>query len=169
MASAVGRLIAIDKETQDKTRPSTARVKMIPDLMEKLPKMMCLQYWTSRPRGLANIDQSIDDNNRDADANNNEIAMVEVIENNGDRVVATCVQDVLSITTGILSEKDPSLATIEDFDQANKVQQFEENLDQIFESSGTCDHDFTMKDNDDEVGLKYQAKDFLPVAPNYVN
>uniref|UniRef100_M1DMC9 Uncharacterized protein n=1 Tax=Solanum tuberosum TaxID=4113 RepID=M1DMC9_SOLTU len=114
MASAVGRLIAIDKETQDKTRPSTARVKMIPDLMEKLPKMMCLQYWTSRP-------------------------------------------------------KDPSLATIEDFDQANKVQQFEENLDQIFESSGTCDHDFTMKDNDDEVGLKYQAKDFLPVAPNYVN
>ncbi|KAK4716178.1 hypothetical protein R3W88_014516 [Solanum pinnatisectum] len=42
MASAVGRPIAIDKATQDKTRPSTARVKVILDLMDKLPKRMCL-------------------------------------------------------------------------------------------------------------------------------
>ncbi|KAH0749274.1 hypothetical protein KY290_028506 [Solanum tuberosum] len=44
MASVVGRPIAIDKATQDKTRPSTTRVKVILDLMDKLPKRMHLQY-----------------------------------------------------------------------------------------------------------------------------
>lgn len=44
MESAVGRLIAIDKATQDKTRPSISRVMVIPDLMDKLPKRMHLQY-----------------------------------------------------------------------------------------------------------------------------
>ncbi|KAH0679856.1 hypothetical protein KY284_020941 [Solanum tuberosum] len=147
MAPAVGRPIAIDKATPDKTRPSTARVKVILDLMDKLPKRMRLQYLDSRPvrfkscrlilkknqdknhkdsgmvgdeqfngekfqgdlrkilnekRGLANIDQSIDDNTRVADANNNEIAIVEAIKNNRDRVVDTCVQD----DTLVLSAKD---------------------------------------------------------------
>ncbi|KAH0748091.1 hypothetical protein KY290_027323 [Solanum tuberosum] len=142
MASAVGRPIAIDKATQDNTRSSTARVKVILDLMDKLPKRMSLQYLDEQTdkiqevfqefvydnlplycnhykhqghdenscplilkknqdknhkdngmvgdeqfngenfqgdlrqilnekRGLANIDQSIDDNTRVADANNN--------------------------------------------------------------------------------------------------
>ncbi|KAH0711851.1 hypothetical protein KY289_007810 [Solanum tuberosum] len=128
MASAVGRPIVIDKATQDKTRSSTARVKVILDLMDKLPKRMRLQYLDEQigkiqERGLANIDQSIDDNTRVADANNNEIAIVEAIKNNGDRVVDTCVQDdTLSDlasnpklpTAGVLSGKDPSLATIQD-------------------------------------------------------
>ncbi|KAH0710840.1 hypothetical protein KY284_012267 [Solanum tuberosum] len=51
-------------------------------------------------------------------------------------------------TAGVLYGKDPSLATIEDYGQDTKVQQCEENLDQIFEYGGTCDHDFTLKDND---------------------
>ncbi|KAG5568573.1 hypothetical protein H5410_064411 [Solanum commersonii] len=42
MALAVGRPIAIDRATQDKTRPSTARVKVILDLLDKLPKRMRL-------------------------------------------------------------------------------------------------------------------------------
>ncbi|KAG5618602.1 hypothetical protein H5410_018426 [Solanum commersonii] len=186
MASVVGRPIAIDKATQDKTRPSTARVKVI----------LVSSIWTSKParfkscrliltknqdknhkdnemvvdeqfngekfqgdlrqilnekRGLANIDQRIDDNTRVADANNNEIAIVEAIKNNGDRVVDTCVQDntlVLSAkddvtsdsmvpvinlesdlasnpklpTVGVLFGKNPSLAMIQDSCQANKVQ-----------------------------------------------
>ncbi|KAH0683369.1 hypothetical protein KY290_021955 [Solanum tuberosum] len=173
MASAVGRPIVIDKATQDKTRPSTARVKVILDLMDKLPKRMRLQYLDEQTgkiqevfqefiydnlplycnhckhqghdenncrsilkknqdknhkdngmvgdeqfngekfqsdlrqilnekRGLANIDQSIDDNTRVADANNNEITIVEAIKNNGDQVVDTCVQD----DTLVLSAKD---------------------------------------------------------------
>ncbi|KAG5626546.1 hypothetical protein H5410_011764 [Solanum commersonii] len=44
MVSAVGRPIVIGKATQDKTRPSTARVKVILDLMDKLPKRIRLQY-----------------------------------------------------------------------------------------------------------------------------
>ncbi|MCE3215374.1 hypothetical protein HAX54_002147, partial [Datura stramonium] len=36
--AAVEKPIAIDKETQVKSRPSTVRVKAILDLMEKLPK-----------------------------------------------------------------------------------------------------------------------------------
>ncbi|KAH0779479.1 hypothetical protein KY290_005906 [Solanum tuberosum] len=130
-----------------------------------------LRQILNEKRGLANIDQSIDDNTRVADANNNEIAMVEAIKNNGDRVVDTCVQDdTLSDlalnpklpTAGVLSRKDPSLATIEDSVQANKVQQCEENLDQIVESGGTCDHDFTLKDNDEEGWTEVPSKTFSP-------
>ncbi|KAG5598707.1 hypothetical protein H5410_030077 [Solanum commersonii] len=150
-----------------------------------------LRQILNEKRGLANIDQRIDDNTRVADANNNEIAIVEAIKNNGDRVVDTCVQDdtlVLSAkddvtsdsmvpvinlkadlasnpklpTAGVLSRKNPSLATIQDSCQANKVQQCEENLDQIFESGGTCDHDFTLKDNDKEGWTKVPSKTFSP-------
>ncbi|KAH0679855.1 hypothetical protein KY284_020940 [Solanum tuberosum] len=63
-------------------------------------------------------------------------------------------------TTGVLSGKDPSLATIQDYGQANKVQQCEENLDQIFESGGTCDHDFTLKDNDKGSRTEVPSKTF---------
>ncbi|KAH0705864.1 hypothetical protein KY285_010392 [Solanum tuberosum] len=133
-----------------------------------------LRQILNEKRGLTNIDRSIDDNTRVSDANSNEIAMVEAIKNNGDRVVATSVRDDILNTTvtlnctlatvsqtlsdlvsnpklptaGVLSGKDPSLATIEDYGQDTKVQQCEENLDQIFEYGGTCDHDFTLKDND---------------------
>ncbi|KAH0754344.1 hypothetical protein KY290_024614 [Solanum tuberosum] len=200
MASTVRRPIAIDKATQDKTMPSTARVKVILDLMGKLPKRMRLQYLDEKTdkiqenqdnnhkdngvvgdeqfngekfqgdlrqilnekRGLANIDQSIDENTRVANANNNELAMVESIKNNGDQdgVTSNSVVPLISLesddlvlnpklsTTGVLSGKYPSLAVIEDSGQANKVQQCEENSDHIFESNGTCDHCFTLKDND---------------------
>ncbi|KAG5600342.1 hypothetical protein H5410_031712 [Solanum commersonii] len=102
-----------------------------------------LKQILNEKRELANIDQRIDDNTRVANANNNEIAIVEAIKNNGDRVVDTCVQDdtlVLSAkvdvtsdsmvpvinlesdlasnpklpTAGVLSGKNPSLATIQD-------------------------------------------------------
>ncbi|KAH0723047.1 hypothetical protein KY289_006091 [Solanum tuberosum] len=42
--SAVGKPIAIDKATQIKSRPSTTRVKVILDLMEKLPNRTRLQF-----------------------------------------------------------------------------------------------------------------------------
>ncbi|KAH0693283.1 hypothetical protein KY285_020380 [Solanum tuberosum] len=38
IASAIGKPVAIDKTTQDRTRPSTARFKVILDLMDKHPK-----------------------------------------------------------------------------------------------------------------------------------
>ncbi|WMV32307.1 hypothetical protein MTR67_025692 [Solanum verrucosum] len=44
IASAVGKPIAIDKATQIMSRPSTARVKVILDLMEKLPNHIRLQF-----------------------------------------------------------------------------------------------------------------------------
>ncbi|KAG5600910.1 hypothetical protein H5410_032280 [Solanum commersonii] len=44
IASAVGKPIAIDKVTQIKSRPSTARFKVILDLMEKLPNRIRLQF-----------------------------------------------------------------------------------------------------------------------------
>ncbi|XP_070022680.1 uncharacterized protein [Nicotiana sylvestris] len=44
IASAVGKPIAIDKATQTKSRPSTARVKVILDLMDKLPDKIKLQF-----------------------------------------------------------------------------------------------------------------------------
>ncbi|KAG5621901.1 hypothetical protein H5410_007119 [Solanum commersonii] len=154
MASVFGRSIAIDKATQDKTRPRTSRVKVILNLTDKLPKRMLLQHLDehtgkiqehqgrdenncrlilkmnqdhnhkdngvvgneqfngkrfqgdrdlrqilNEKRGLTNISQSTDDNTQVTDANNNEIAMVEAIINNGDRVVDTCVQDDTLNTT----------------------------------------------------------------------
>ncbi|KAH0683683.1 hypothetical protein KY290_022316 [Solanum tuberosum] len=65
-------------------------------------------------------------------------------------------------TVDVLSRKNPSLATIQDSCQVNKVQQCEENLDQIFESGGTCDHDFTLKDNDKEGWTEVPSKTFSP-------
>ncbi|KAK4721256.1 hypothetical protein R3W88_011489 [Solanum pinnatisectum] len=44
IASAVGKPIAIDKATQIKSKPSTTRVKVILDLMEKLPNRIRLQF-----------------------------------------------------------------------------------------------------------------------------
>lgn len=44
IANAVGKPIAIDKATQVKSRPSTARVKVILDLLDKLPTCICLQH-----------------------------------------------------------------------------------------------------------------------------
>ncbi|XP_075089127.1 uncharacterized protein LOC107806652 [Nicotiana tabacum] len=44
IANAVGKPIAIDKATQVKSRPSTARVKVILDLLDKLPTRIRLQY-----------------------------------------------------------------------------------------------------------------------------
>nr|XP_009783436.1 PREDICTED: uncharacterized protein LOC104232043 [Nicotiana sylvestris] len=38
IASAVGKPLAVDKATQDRTRPSTARVKVVLDLLDKHPK-----------------------------------------------------------------------------------------------------------------------------------
>lgn len=38
IASTVGKPLALDKATQDRTRPSTARVKVLIDLMDKHPK-----------------------------------------------------------------------------------------------------------------------------------
>ncbi|XP_019241529.1 PREDICTED: uncharacterized protein LOC109221506, partial [Nicotiana attenuata] len=38
IASAVGKPLAVDKATQDRTRPSTARVKVLLDLLDKQPK-----------------------------------------------------------------------------------------------------------------------------------
>lgn len=43
IASAVGKPIAIDKATQLKSRPSTAKVKVILDLMNKHPKRVRIQ------------------------------------------------------------------------------------------------------------------------------
>lgn len=44
IASVAGKPIAIDKATQTKSRPSTARVKVILDLMHKLPDKLRLQF-----------------------------------------------------------------------------------------------------------------------------
>ncbi|KAG5628118.1 hypothetical protein H5410_013336 [Solanum commersonii] len=171
-ASAVGKPIGIEKATQDKTRPSTTRVKVILDLMGKHPKRMRLQYMDEQTGHNENSCRLIlkknQDNNHKYDvvvgeeqfngekfkvayANNNDIAMVEAINNDGDRVVDTCQQSRIlrfwykldGITSdwvvhvvnleydqasdpkipaaGVLSGKDPSLAMIEDPGQANKV------------------------------------------------
>lgn len=42
IASAVGKSLAVDKATQDRTRPSAARVKVIIDLLDKHPKKIKL-------------------------------------------------------------------------------------------------------------------------------
>ncbi|KAH0669054.1 hypothetical protein KY289_023547 [Solanum tuberosum] len=44
IATAAGKPIAVDKETQDRTTPSTARVKIILDLLDKHPNHVRLQF-----------------------------------------------------------------------------------------------------------------------------
>ncbi|KAG5573243.1 hypothetical protein H5410_063009 [Solanum commersonii] len=184
IASAVGRPIAIDKATQDKTRPSTARVKVILDLMDKLPKRMRLQYLDEQTGKIQEL--SIDFEKKYQDKNHKDNGMVGDEQFNGekfqdDTLVLSANDDVTSDSmvpvinleadlasnskipiAGVLSGKNPSLATIQDSWQANKVQQCEENLDQIFESGGTCDHDFTLKDNDKEGWTEVPSKTFSP-------
>ncbi|OIT03820.1 hypothetical protein A4A49_02801 [Nicotiana attenuata] len=46
--AAAGKPIAIDKETQIRTRPSTTRVKVIVDVLDKLPKKVRLQYLNAK-------------------------------------------------------------------------------------------------------------------------
>ncbi|XP_075099066.1 uncharacterized protein LOC142175954 [Nicotiana tabacum] len=43
IASAVGKALVVDKATQERTRPSAARVKVILDLLDKHPKKVKLQ------------------------------------------------------------------------------------------------------------------------------
>ncbi|KAG5605059.1 hypothetical protein H5410_026551 [Solanum commersonii] len=166
---------------------------VILDLMGKLPKRMCLQYLDEQTGEIQEhqghdetgcrliLKKNQDNNHKDnrvvgdeqfngekfqvTDANNNELAMVESIKNNGDRIVDTCIQnDTLNTTvtlnctlatisqTLVLGAKDgvtnPSLVVIEDSSQANKVQQCEENPDHIFEYGGAndiCEDKVSMK------------------------
>ncbi|KAG5616081.1 hypothetical protein H5410_015905 [Solanum commersonii] len=55
----LGKPIAIDKATQIKSRPSTARVKVILDLMEKLPNRIWLQFVDRKSGMLIEIFQEI--------------------------------------------------------------------------------------------------------------
>ncbi|KAG5614091.1 hypothetical protein H5410_013915 [Solanum commersonii] len=59
IASAVGKPITIDKATQIKSRPSTARVKVILDLMEKLPNRIRLQFVDGKSGKLIEVFQEI--------------------------------------------------------------------------------------------------------------
>ncbi|KAG5632109.1 hypothetical protein H5410_003826 [Solanum commersonii] len=103
---------------------------MILDLMDKRPKRMHLQYLDEQTGHDINncrliLKKNQDNNDKDdrvvgeeqfngetfpdTDANNNEIAMVEAIKNNGDRVVDTCVRDDTLNTTVALNG---TLATV---------------------------------------------------------
>ncbi|KAG5632754.1 hypothetical protein H5410_004471, partial [Solanum commersonii] len=59
IASAVGKPIAIDKATQIKSRPNTTRVKVILDLMEKLPNRIRLQFVDGKSSKLIKVFQEI--------------------------------------------------------------------------------------------------------------
>ncbi|KAG5597744.1 hypothetical protein H5410_038976 [Solanum commersonii] len=59
IASAIGKPIAIDKATQIKSRPSTSRVKVILDLMEKLPNSIRLQFVDEKSGKLIEVFQEI--------------------------------------------------------------------------------------------------------------
>ncbi|XP_059315700.1 uncharacterized protein LOC132066396 [Lycium ferocissimum] len=59
IASAVGKPIAIDKATQIKSRPSTARVKVILDLLDKLPNRIRLQFVDGKSGKVVEIFQEI--------------------------------------------------------------------------------------------------------------
>ncbi|KAG5623567.1 hypothetical protein H5410_008785 [Solanum commersonii] len=67
IASAVGKPIAIDKATQIKSRPSTARVKVILDLMEKLPNSIRLQFVDGKSVKLIEVFKRLNQNNKQID------------------------------------------------------------------------------------------------------
>ncbi|KAG5604740.1 hypothetical protein H5410_026232 [Solanum commersonii] len=59
IASAVGKPIAINEATQIKSSPSTARVKVILDLMEELPNRIRLQFVDGKSGKLIEVFQEI--------------------------------------------------------------------------------------------------------------
>ncbi|KAH0650006.1 hypothetical protein KY284_029918 [Solanum tuberosum] len=59
IASTVGKPIVIDKATQIKSRPSMTRVKVILDLMEKLPNRIRLQFVDGKSGKLIEVFQEI--------------------------------------------------------------------------------------------------------------
>ncbi|KAH0685838.1 hypothetical protein KY284_016391 [Solanum tuberosum] len=217
MASAVGRPITIDKAKQNKTRPSTVRVKVILNLRDKLPKRMRLQYLDEETGKIQEVFQEFvydnlplycnhckhqghDENGcrlilkKNQDNNRKDNGVVGDEQFNGEKfqVILNCplatVSQTLVLgakdgatsdsvvpminlksdlvsnpklsTAGVLCGKDSSLATIQDSGQANKVQQCEKNLDRISKSGGTCDHDFTLKDNDKGGWTEVPSKTF---------
>lgn len=69
IATAVGKPIEIDKATQEKTRPSTARVKVELDLLDKLPHRSRVQYLDEKSRKMVEDFQEIVYDNRPAYCN----------------------------------------------------------------------------------------------------
>ncbi|KAH0782016.1 hypothetical protein KY290_001614 [Solanum tuberosum] len=129
-ASAVGKPIAIDKATQDKTRPSTPRVKVILDLMGKHPKRMRLQYMDEQTGKIKRIKITITNMMEWLERNNSmgrNSKVVHVVNLDYDQA-----SDPKIPAAGVFSGKDPSLAMIKDPGQANKVQWRGENFDRIF-------------------------------------
>ncbi|KAG5601494.1 hypothetical protein H5410_032864 [Solanum commersonii] len=59
IASAVGKPVALDKATQERTRPSTARVNAILDLLDKHPKKLSYYSWTKIQAKLLTIIKSL--------------------------------------------------------------------------------------------------------------
>ncbi|KAG5591217.1 hypothetical protein H5410_041731 [Solanum commersonii] len=59
IASTIGKPITIDKATQINSRPSTARVKVILDLMEKFPNRIRLQFVDGKSGKLIEVFQEI--------------------------------------------------------------------------------------------------------------
>ncbi|XP_019242417.1 PREDICTED: uncharacterized protein LOC109222526, partial [Nicotiana attenuata] len=59
IASTVGKPLAVDKATQDRTRPSTARVKVLLDLLDKHPKKVRIQIGDPKSRKLVEFHQEV--------------------------------------------------------------------------------------------------------------
>ncbi|XP_019239877.1 PREDICTED: uncharacterized protein LOC109219864 [Nicotiana attenuata] len=59
IASAVGKPLAVDKATQDRTRPSTARVKVLLDLLDKHPKRIRIHIGDTKSGKLVEYYQEI--------------------------------------------------------------------------------------------------------------
>ncbi|KAG5579614.1 hypothetical protein H5410_050241 [Solanum commersonii] len=73
IASAVGKPITIDKVTQIKSRASTTRVKVILDLMEKLPNRIRLQFVDGKSGKLIEVFQEILSFDLEKKSNNKQI------------------------------------------------------------------------------------------------
>ncbi|KAH0749168.1 hypothetical protein KY290_028400 [Solanum tuberosum] len=59
IASAVGKPVALEKATQERTRPSTARVNVILDQLDKHPKKLSYSSWTKIQAKLLSIIKSL--------------------------------------------------------------------------------------------------------------
>ncbi|WMV10258.1 hypothetical protein MTR67_003643 [Solanum verrucosum] len=176
-ASAVGKPIAIDKATQDKTRPSTARVKVILDLMgpavgQHLAEFLA-EFWGSFLTRTTDLQDrpwvllwSVD-GARECHLQHQKSAIWSIF---GYEVVHVVnleydqASDPKIPAAGVLSGKDPSLAMIEDPSQANKVlKKSHEPEDVVSRLSPTTTYDidlgndmFDEDDDDDMIDILFE-------------
>ncbi|KAH0689342.1 hypothetical protein KY289_016700 [Solanum tuberosum] len=146
IATATGKPIAVDKATQDRTRPSTDRVKIILDLLDKHPNRVRLQFQEKESgKSLSQGDHLVDETGRDvaltqfdSEANNMEQLQGDARDFlNSKRVVKRDIEKSIGDQNVVqkLARNHSSLATVDGVSKLHGICTNEFGIDTLVDST----------------------------------